>query len=85
MLFNLLQNQIMKLGYMTIKRIIGFLCLLAFSQLSFAQWKGASATIPTPNASSLGLYSEIPISAFTGVPGISVPVHSIAGNKIDLL
>lgn len=34
-------------------------------------------TIPTPNATDLGKYGEIPISYYTGRPDISTPVYSM--------
>lgn len=43
-----------------------------------------SPTIPSPNAASLGQYGDLPVSYFTGVPNISVPLYEVQGNKIGL-
>ena len=40
--------------------------------------------MPSANAASLGEYGEIPVSYFTGVPDISIPLYMIKGNRISL-
>ena len=42
--------------------------------------------IPTPNASNLGRYGDIPVSGYTGQPNISIPLHSfeIGGCKMSI-
>lgn len=39
---------------------------------------------PTPNASSLGQYGEVPVSMFTGVPNISVPIYELREGNYTL-
>ncbi|MEO7215177.1 SpvB/TcaC N-terminal domain-containing protein [Mucilaginibacter sp.] len=39
---------------------------------------------PSPNASSLGRYSEWPVSLYTGVPNISIPIYEVKGRSIKL-
>ncbi len=39
---------------------------------------------PSPEASSLGKYADIPISLFTGTPQISIPIYTIRGHKHQL-
>jgi YD repeat-containing protein len=50
---------------------------------SFGQ-PNLSPTIPSPNAASLGQYGDLPVSHFSGVPDISIPIYTLAGNKIRL-
>lgn len=38
----------------------------------------------TPNAASLGKYGDYPVSMFTGVPDISIPIYVIKGSKLQL-
>jgi len=64
--------------------IFSAILILVSSVIASAQWKSISATVPTPNAASLGLYGEIPVSYFTGVPNISVPIYEFKGSKIGL-
>ncbi len=39
--------------------------------------------IPSPNTSSLGIYGEIPVTLFTGIPEINVPVCESKCDKIN--
>lgn len=54
----------------------GILSLLLFSFVSFvqAQIPEAPASVQSPNAASLGLYGKVPVSLFTGLPVIEVPL-----------
>ena len=40
--------------------------------------------MPAPNAGSLGKYGDIPVSYFTGVPNISVPIHTVQEGPLSL-
>ena len=64
--------------------VFAFLWLLTTTSPSSAQWKDPGSGMPTPNAAGLGLYGEVPVSFFTGVPDISVPLYTVKGNKIEL-
>ncbi|TJZ49896.1 hypothetical protein FAZ15_21985 [Sphingobacterium olei] len=39
---------------------------------------------PSPNASSLGIYGEIPVSLYTGVPDIRIPIHTLGSSGIEV-
>ena len=39
---------------------------------------------PTPNAASLGKYVEVPVSLYTGIPQISVPIWEVKTRDISL-
>lgn len=67
-----------------IKAICFVLILLTCNERLLAQWLPSSPTVPSPNASSLGLFTELPVSYFTGVPNISIPLYEVKGNKISL-
>ncbi len=54
-----------------------FLLLVCVSNICYSQSKPAGPVVATPNAASLGLYGEIPVSYFTGLPGIELPVYTI--------
>lgn len=55
-----------------------FLSLLLFSWMfCFSQSKPHGPIVPSPNAASLGIYGEIPVSLYTGLPSIEVPVYTI--------
>jgi RHS repeat-associated protein len=40
--------------------------------------------LPTPNAAALGKYGDIPVSYFTGVPSISIPIHTLQEGPLSL-
>lgn len=39
---------------------------------------------PTPTASALGSYGDVPVSLYTGTPNISIPITTIQGRDISL-
>lgn len=41
-------------------------------------------TMAAPSASSLGKYGDIPVSYFTGVPNISIPIYNIQSGPLNL-
>ncbi len=54
--------------------ILFFLCL----HISiYSQINRGGITFPSPNAASMGLYGEIPVSLFTGIPNISIPIYNV--------
>ncbi|MEM1322275.1 MAG: DUF6443 domain-containing protein, partial [Bacteroidota bacterium] len=41
-------------------------------------------TMPTPNSAALGKYSDIPVSHFTGVPNISIPIFTVQDGPLSV-
>ncbi len=39
---------------------------------------------PTPEAASLGKYGQIPVSNYTGIPNISIPIHTVQGRNLSV-
>ena len=39
--------------------------------------------LPTPNEASLGKYGDIPVSTYTGLPSISVPIYDISQGQVN--
>src|SRR5580692_2912292 len=39
---------------------------------------------PTPNAAGLGLYGQIPVDYFTGIPNIDIPVYDFKSRDISI-
>ena len=39
---------------------------------------------PSPNSSSLGKYGDWPVSLYTGVPDISVPIYELKGRSLSV-
>jgi RHS repeat-associated protein len=40
--------------------------------------------MPSPSAASLGKYGDIPVSYYTGVPSIGIPIHTVQQGSISL-
>jgi len=59
---------------------------LFFSLLTISLFSQELSKIipPSPNAASLGIYGDIPVSKYTGIPNISVPIHTIKSGSIEL-
>lgn len=57
-------------------------CLLLTSV--FAQIPQEPPNAKSPNAASLGLYGEIPVSYFTGVPNIEIPLYTLTSRDITV-
>lgn len=58
------------------KIILNLITLLLLSSICHAQ-QMAPEDIPTPNATSLGRYGDIPVSYYTGQPNISIPLYTM--------
>lgn len=60
------------------KRITFFIINLTFCLLMQAQIPQAPTNLQSPNVANLGLYGEVPVSLFTGIPEISIPLYTIS-------
>lgn len=60
------------------------ICLLVcFSLGSVAQAELEKVIPLSPNAASISKYGEVPVSYFTGIPNISVPVYHVKSKRLD--
>ena len=55
--------------------------LLAITVCCQAQYKN---TFPTPNASSLGLFGEIPVDYFNGLPQINIALYEFKSKDLSI-
>jgi hypothetical protein len=58
--------------------LITCLCVTCFLRVEAQDYY----TVPSPNAGSLGLYGEIPVSLNSGIPQIGVPLFELKGKNI---
>ena len=61
-------------------RVKYLIVLLFLIQISIIKLNGQTTslktlTLPSPNAASLGKYGEMPVSLYSGVPQISIPIY----------
>ncbi|WP_422106603.1 DUF6443 domain-containing protein [Winogradskyella sp.] len=70
------------------KRTVFMLCQIVFMTLAsiLVAQELPNIVPPSPEASSLGKFSEVPISHYTGVPNISVPIasYSVGGRTFPV-
>lgn len=64
------------------KVLLGIIiCLFVFEARSQVR---KNIVPPSPNAASLGEYGEIPVSNYTGVPNIKIPLFNIKSGELEL-
>jgi hypothetical protein len=56
-----------------------FCCIHVYGQTALEP-----VSIPSPNAASLGVYGQVPVSHFTGTPNISIPIYEVREGSIKL-
>jgi YD repeat-containing protein len=64
-----------------------FLLLLAgdaWTQNDQRAYDLQTVTPPSPEASSLGKYADWPVSLYTGVPDISIPIYTLKGRSLSV-
>ena len=81
-------QQIM-LGATCSKKYLLVLLLFILVHSSYAQVDAGLENLrtvvpPSPNASSLGKFGEWPVSLYTGVPNISIPIYQLKGRSLSV-
>ncbi|HYH55193.1 MAG TPA: hypothetical protein VD772_01195, partial [Anseongella sp.] len=64
--------------------ILSILPKLAAQVQSTANTLNYEVMAPSPTTSGLGRYGEVPVSLFTGIPEISVPIYEIKTRQLSL-
>lgn len=55
--------------------------LACMATTAMAQVPTEPTSVKSPNAASLGLYGEVPVSNFTGIPNIEIPLYTLEKDK----
>jgi len=66
------------------KKFFLYSCLLLFPLLAKAQASSEIGNIKSPNVASLGIYGEIPVSLYTGLPQIEIPLYTVETQDITV-
>jgi YD repeat-containing protein len=70
------------------KKIFIFIAILFLTFSTYAQTTVTTPTLivipPSPNAASLGIYGDIPIGHYTGIPSINIPLYEVISGDIKL-
>jgi YD repeat-containing protein len=67
------------------KRLILFLSFsVIFFTKSFGQFQQPDITAPSPNAVNLGTYGLVPVSNFTGISQVSIPIFDLKQDEITV-
>jgi hypothetical protein len=66
--------------------LVGLLLSLnfAYSQVDPELENLRTVVPPSPNASSLGKFGEWPVSLYTGLPNINIPIHTLKGRSLSV-
>src|SRR5262245_2688761 len=66
--------------------VVVFLATFGFISPAIAQTvsKVMRPTVPSPTAASLGKFGDVPVSYFTGIPQISIPLFTAKGRTLEL-
>lgn len=59
------------------RKIIVQILIVCTSLCAYAQIPTMPRSMLSPNAASLGEYGEVPVSPFTGIPQIEIPLYEI--------
>ncbi|MBR5744065.1 MAG: hypothetical protein IKX94_01900, partial [Muribaculaceae bacterium] len=57
--------------------ILSIISIIIAALSSFAQLPMLPSSQLSPNATSLGEYGEVPVSLFSGIPQVEIPLYTI--------
>lgn len=66
------------------KRILVILLLLIWHRQASAQVAKEPVAVLTPNAANFQLYGDVPVSLYTGLPSITVPLYTLQEGQLSL-
>lgn len=66
------------------KGLYTYVFFIFFTNLLFAQNRPVQMIPQPPNAYSLGKYGDIPVSLYTGVPNISIPIFTMKNRDVSV-
>ena len=67
-----------------LQKILVLTAMLLHTQLFWGQAELPEVIPPAPTAAALGKYGDVPVSQYTGIPNISIPLYNIQSRDISL-
>lgn len=64
--------------------LIVSLCFIFLSAIGQGQFQKVDAYMPSPNAASLGTYGTFPVSHFTGIPQVNIPLYELTSGSLSV-
>lgn len=68
----------------SIVRIFTLLLTHMLTTHTYGQYLKPPITIASPNAASLGQYGEVPVSLFTGLPSVDIPLYTFTEGNLQV-
>lgn len=65
-------------------KVVGLIMFVIGASESLAQVELQKITPLSPNAAAIAKYGEVPVSHFTGVPNISIPIYTVQSKSLTL-
>lgn len=68
-------------------RLLFTFAILLFAATANGQGNGVMRTdliAPSPTAANLGKYGDLPVTYYTGLPAVSIPIFEVKGNELSL-
>ncbi|RYE25514.1 MAG: hypothetical protein EOP51_03850 [Sphingobacteriales bacterium] len=66
------------------KRFLFFLLLIGFGMRATSQTPMQPKSVPSPIAAGLGMYGQIPVNHFNGLPSIDIPLHTLTEQGVSI-
>jgi hypothetical protein len=79
-----LKNQFKQFLMRKLKILFIVLCAFVYTEHIYGQLPEVPKSVLSPNVASLGLYGDIPVSYYTGVPNINIPLYEEVVNSFRL-
>lgn len=68
----------------TLAKLFLLISILSFSGILKAQLQPTLLNFASPNAAGRGMYGEIPVNQFTGIPNIQIPLYAMTDRDIEI-
>ena len=64
--------------------ILLFVSIVGVLHPAKGQFQVPDVNMPSPNAASMGLYGEVPVSLYTGTPQINIPLYTLEEGRLQV-